>query len=262
MLKQIVVLWLLAIVVCGCRSDIYYQNRAVERARKFLLENCRELSVEESQFIRYNTPVLLHSPLLGGAAKGPSKEHLNSQLSQICVAWMVPGRKELVMVFGVSRAKMDFWEPNRVLIRDYSSHVPVLNTVIGSARSYVQDNYSLDMSAREFNVVRFSYPSLLRTDFELNFDVQGKKSDTEIAAALDEAAEKVQYSLVWKVSENKNMVLVGLADHKFGSWSVSLAEFMDDKALNEHTLAVILTPAEGLNAMPDSELDKLAGWEE
>ena len=31
-----------SILLSGCRSDVYYQNRAVERARKFLLANAPE----------------------------------------------------------------------------------------------------------------------------------------------------------------------------------------------------------------------------
>ncbi len=263
MLKSVFFALLLAVVCAGCRSDIYYQNRAVERARKYLLENCSDLTPDEGMFVRYNAPVLLHAPLLGEQGNlYPGQERLHSPLRQICVTWLIPGRKDLVMVFGVSHPRMDAWEPNRILIRDYSSHVPAINVALDTARNYAKNNFFRDLNTVEVNAVRFSYPGLLRTSFELSFDVTGKQSDAKVAEALEKAENMVQYSLVWKLGADKNLVITGLSDRKFSTWDIMLAEIMNDAELEKHTVAVVLTPAQGLNAMPEGELDKLSGWEE
>ena len=263
MLKSICSALLLALVTAGCHSDAYYRSQAAEKARKYLLENCKELSTEESLFVRYNPPVMLHAPLLGGTAEGrPETERLDTQLHQICAAWMIPGRKDLVMVYGVSNARMDFWEPQRVLIRDYSSHIPAYQITLGNARGYTLRNLAQELSVKERNFIRFSYPEMRRTNFAANFNKDGKKPDEELAPLLENYASRTQYSMVWKLGENRNLVVVGLADRMFTVWDVVLGDIMDDETLNRHTEAVILTPAQGADAMPDKELDKLSGWEE
>ena len=50
---------LAAVLLAGCRTEAQYEERAVARAREFLLENSPELSVEQRAFVRYNLPVLL-----------------------------------------------------------------------------------------------------------------------------------------------------------------------------------------------------------
>ena len=97
---------------------------------------------------------------------------------------------------------------------------------------------------------------------ELSFDVTGKQSDAKVAEALEKAENMVQYSLVWKLGADKNLVITGLSDRKFTTWDIMLAEIMNDAELEKHTVAVVLTPAQGLDAMPEGELDKLSGWEE
>lgn len=46
-------------LTAGCRSDAYYQDRAVQRARAYLLEHATELSAEQLYFVKFNRPVLL-----------------------------------------------------------------------------------------------------------------------------------------------------------------------------------------------------------
>ena len=94
-------------------------------------------------------------------------------------------------------------------------------------------------------------------DFCVSFD-----KDKYVSEALEKAEKMVQYSLVWKLGADKNLVITGLSDRKFTTWGIMLAEIMNDAELEKHTEAVVLTPAQGLNAMPEGELDKLSGWEE
>lgn len=246
MMKRGVLLLLLAAVLGGCRSDLYYQDRAVERARKFLLkEKGGELSLAEMNFIRYNTPVLLHAPVLGDISAKGKAEHLSSEFHQICVTWIIPGRKDLYMVFGVSTARMADWQPNRVLVRDYRSHVPLIAAAAAAARSYAQDNLYDQLDDREVSVVRFTFPWLLRTDFGLNFDPKGTLSEAETAKLRAAAGKKIQYSLAWKFG-GRALVFAGLADPGFKGWAMNFAGLMSERELAEHTVAQLLTPEEGL----------------
>lgn len=251
MIKKSVLMLFFVLFFAGCRSDIYYQNRAAERARKYLLENCENLSVDEMYFVRYNAPVLLHAPLLGKYVPG-RKEKLNSYNEQICVTWIIPGRDELFMVFGVSRPRMDDWFPNRMLIRNYKSHVPAMVACSAVARKYLQNNFFNEMSDDEIYQVRFSFPYLMRTGFDLNFNPDGKLNEMEIAGVRSEAGEKIQYSLVWKLPK-RNLAVVGLADKGMKNWSIKMADFVGEKELQEKVIATVLTPDEGLFELPEEE---------
>ena len=95
-----------AMLLCGCRSDRTYQNRAAERARSFLLENAPELTPQQVSFVKYNDPFFMTGDGLSGKSTG---------IMQICVAWNIPDADTLYMVFGVSRERMDDWYPNRII---------------------------------------------------------------------------------------------------------------------------------------------------
>ncbi|MBR7131328.1 MAG: hypothetical protein IKC82_04995 [Lentisphaeria bacterium] len=252
MIKKVWLLLLFAAVsVAGCRSDISYQNRAIDRARSYLLANCGDLSTEEMYFVRYNSPYLLHAPLLGGSSDR-SKEKLHSELKQICVAWLIPGRKDLYMVFGVSNGRMSHWYPERMIIRSYNSPEFVVPAAAETARQYAAKNLFKSMDRSDINTVRFTFPALLRTEFELNYDVNGKLSGKEIAALKEKDLKNIQYSLVWKLSE-KNLVFAGVAKPGFKNWSVSMADFMTDEELNKNVIRQVLSPAEALEKLPETE---------
>lgn len=243
---------LMAIFAAGCRSDLYYQNQAVERAREFVMKNPGDLTSEELNFIRFNTPVLLHSPVLSGAGSR-EKEHLSSDLRQVCVTWIIPGRDDLCMVFGVSGPRMDDWYPNRILNRNYSKHVPVLAAPAALARNYAQNNFFTDMTAADCNLVRFTFPYLMRTDFELNFDPEGKLSAGDIAKLRSAAAGKIQYSLVWHLSGGHSLAVTGLADPGMRNWQIAMGQVTDTAQLSEYIEAVVMTPEQGLELLPAGE---------
>ena len=257
MIKRVCFFLFMAVVLSGCRSDLYYQNRAVERARKYLLANCDDLSVDEMYFVRYNAPLLLHAPVLGDAGRKLSSEKLESELKQVCVTWMIPGRKDLYMVFGVSRARMDDWYPNRLLVRDYRTHTPVLAGAVQQARSYAQNNFYQEMSDGDIGTVRFTFPFLLRTDFELNFDAGGSLNAGEIAALREKSKGQIQYSLVWKLNGG-NLVFAGLAEPGFKNWRILMAQFISGAELDKHTQKVVMTPENGLDVLPESEKTAVA----
>ena len=254
MIYRIVFALVVAGFVAGCRSDIHYQSQAIDRARKYVMDNRGDLTSEEINFIRFNAPVLLHAPVLGSAGGHNVKEHLSTELRQICVTWLIPGRDDLYMVFGVSGPRMDDWQPKRILIRDYDSHTPVLFAPAGAARSYAQNNgFYADMSSEDINTVRFTFPYLMRTAFELNFDPQGELDEVDVEKLRSGAAEKIQYSLVWLLNDGKAIVFAGLADRGMKNWNVRLVQIMDKTELDEYVVAVVMTPEQGLEALPASE---------
>ena len=256
MFKKIGLFIVAAFLLAGCHSDILYQNQAVERARKHLLENDRNLNLtaQEINFIRFNAPLLLHAPVLGSNVLSGEKAHLQSELRQICVTWMIPGRKELYMVYGVSDARMSGWSPERILVKEFKKHTPVLTGAVVLARKYAQKNIYQQLSVADANTVRFSFPYLMRTDLELNFDQEGKLSREELAAAQKDAAGKIQYSLVWKLENGNALVFAGLADKGFVNWNFNVVELMSADALENIVSAVVMTPEQGLDALPEEEL--------
>lgn len=253
MMKKSVFLLFVAMFLAGCRSDIHYQNRAVERAREFLLENCSDLSDSEANFVRYNAPLLLHSPVLSGGIAWSNEETLYSDLKQICVAWMIPGKQDLYMVFGVSGARMDFWYPNRILIRNYEKHTPVMLGAVGISRAYAASNLFDELTVEESNKIRFTFPFLLRTNFDLNLDPAGTLSVEEYAEAENANVGRIQYSVVWKFG-SRNVVFAGLADHGFINWNISMAQVIGEDELKKHTVAEVMTPADALKELPQAEL--------
>ena len=257
MLKRAFFVLFLASMIAGCRSELYYQHRAVEKARKYLLKNCNTLKEDDIYFVRFNAPLLLHSPVLEYNDTNREPERLSSELQQICITWLIPGKKDLYMVFGVSGARMDDWNPNRIIVRDYKKYQPVLMGAVEKSRNYAQNNFFADLNAAEANLVRFSFPYLVRTKFDLNFNPDGKKSADELAAVRKSAAGKIQYSLVWKFG-GRNLVFAGLSNAGFADWDFSFAQIIEDRELDAHTVKVVMTPAEGLNPLPAEEL-KLAG---
>ena len=253
MVGKVILFLFSALIFCGCRSDISYQNRAIDRARSYLLKNCENLTSDEMYFIRYNSPYLLHAPLLGGKRER-TPEKLQSELKQICVAWLLPGKDDLYMVFGVSSGRMDYWYPERILIRNYKSPEFVVPAAAESARKYTQNNFFKEMDRKEINRVRFSFPALVRSKFELNYNVDGKLTDKEVAARKAKDNSLIQYSLVWKL-DGRNLVFAGLAGKGMKNWSLKLADFMSDEELNKYVLHQVLAPEEALSPLPASETE-------
>ena len=53
---------LLTIIFAACNSVDYYRDRAVQRARVFLLEEDRTLNLEQREYVKFNKPVIMAAP--------------------------------------------------------------------------------------------------------------------------------------------------------------------------------------------------------
>lgn len=217
-------------VVAGCQSDEYYQNRAVEKARDYLLKHAPELSTEEMYYVKFHDPVLLTGPIVGDASRRREDERLNSEQQQICVCWIIPGREENYLVYGASGGNMEYWHPKRLIRKRFAVEIPLEERAIATARQYTLDNLFEQLSSAELNAVRFRKPVIADTAFELNLNPEGKLSEEEIAAVRKTLASQVQISIAWPSPDQPERMIVfcGMAPPKnIAGWKINFAGLMD-----------------------------------
>ncbi|MDD3885580.1 MAG: hypothetical protein PHI35_01765 [Victivallaceae bacterium] len=227
----------------GCRSDIYYQDRAVERARSFLLENARELTPEQVAYVKFNEPVLLTGVIFGES--GHMDGVPGNSLHQICVTWRIPGREKLYMVYGVSGGRMALWYPERLIRKNFvrESH-PVFNA-IEAARKYAVNNLYYALTPRELNSVRFIYPAIVQTDFPYVLDPEGTAPQEEIDKTAAALKAKTQYSMIWYFDHRPDAVVFCGGSAPDGSgWNVNFAGWIDAGEIAKHTIRVVMKPAD------------------
>ena len=239
-----------AVLLCGCRSDRYYQARAAERARAYLLENAPELDPQQCSFVRYNDPILLVGDGLAGRTTG---------VQQICVTWEIPGADRLYMVFGTSRERMDNWYPNRLVKRNFVKDSAEINSAVKLCRDSAITGLREILSKEDLNIIRFSNPEIAVTNFELRpeesinnpndssinkFDEENvkEKAAAKLRAAEQEAKdlaegkvkkEPVQISLLWKISDHRFAVFCGTAeDESLKSWKLNFTGIYGDYDTN------------------------------
>ncbi len=220
---------LAAVLLTGCCTEAQYEERAVARARDFLLENSPELSVEQRAFVRYNLPVLLIEGIFGG------NEVAVSDVSQVCITWVIPGQKDAYLVFGASDGRLQTWYPNRLIRKTFRPYEKTLVKTVNIARKYVANGLYYQLSPHEFNCVRFENPQLIRSNFELPLDPEGNADEEEIAARKS----LTQFSLVWSpAGQDKKVVISGLAKPDLAGFTVFGGGVMAAEYLQEHTLEV------------------------
>ncbi len=227
--------------LCGCRSSEYYREQAVERAREYLLENVSDFSAEEIAFIRYNQPALLTGSIIGTPGSLLSG-NVSVAVQQICVTWLLPKRKDAYMVFGVSDGHMREWYPEQLIVKTFYKGDPARAAAISAARAYALNNMYYDMNSAQYNRVRFAEPEVVRTNFILPLNPDGKLTPEEEA----ELQKKPQYSLVWTVPgrDNMRMIISGQSDKSLAGWSVLAAGEYPAEELLRHTVAEAESPAD------------------
>lgn len=241
-------LWLFCAVplllCCGCRSDLYYQNRAVERARNYLLENSPELSADQVYFVKFNKPVLLTMPVLGDpSALMPGDQMLKSERQEICVTWSIPGKAERYLVFGVSSGRMDDWHPVQLLRRRYEKISTEVVTAAESARTFMQNALFDQMSTAEYNFVRFTFPWVVKSRFPLVIDPAGNLSAEEQQKVEQQLAAREQYSLIWKLPDGEGYwVFCGTAGENFQGWSLNFTGRFSVQEAEASIVEVVRTP--------------------
>ena len=114
----------LSIIFAACRSKDYYKDKAVQRARVFLLQEDRTLNLAQREYVKFNKPVIMATSIF---EKIGSDSATSGTLSHVCIAWIAPGRKDAHVVFGVSDNRLRDWTPNRVIVKRYDQPAPYIS---------------------------------------------------------------------------------------------------------------------------------------
>lgn len=170
----------LTVFAAGCRTPEYYQDQAVQRAREFLLKRSPQLSFEDSSYIRFNKPSIVHTNVIGGTDSLESSR-IVSDINQIQIVWNVPGNDNFFAVWGVCSSTMRDFTPERIFVRKFNprDHHRV-NTVI-RARSYIIGNLFNLLSVEDYNDLRFREPEIFYSKFELEKDIMPSDGNVQIA---------------------------------------------------------------------------------
>ena len=176
-------------------------------------------------------------------------DYLPMELHQVCVTWIIPGKEDLYMVFGVSTGRMSDWSPNRIIKRSFLKSKAVRPAAAEACVKYAQNNFFNRLGSDEICIVRFTAPYLYATDFDLNFNPTGELGDKELADARTKAGEKRQYSLVWKLNR-RNLVFSGVGGAGFVGWDFAMAGLLTDEELSPHLKKELMTPADYFKPFP------------
>ena len=246
----------------GCRSDLYYQEQAVESARRFIYKNARELTPEQFAFVRLTPPVLLTGPILQRNEKNNVKDSLaGGEKIQICIAWRIPGANSDYLVFGMSQPQMAYWRPLKLIRRRLGKLDNRAAAAMENARNYAVTALNGPLDFADLNLVRFAHPELALTAFPLEW---AEKEKVEVVApnappVRKKAVEKeirpwkkyplpqkdadgmVQLSLMWKISQGRYAVFCGMGKEDLSSWQIALAGVFDADEVKKSVVKVLKT---------------------
>ena len=234
----------------GCYSDLHYQEQAVESARKFIFENARELTPEQSAFVKLTPPVLFTGKILnknGGSGR-----------IQVCIAWRIPEQKNDYLVFGVTDAVMNNWRPARLIRRPIAAFDKPAWAALKSARTYAVAALKEQMSVAELNRIRFSHPELVLSAFELGtLEEKGTKNEILKNKADEEQPVprpwkkyptppvgkegNVQLSLLWKLDGDRYAVFCGVSRVDMKNWEIAMAGVFQEEEVKKARLEVVKT---------------------
>ena len=200
----------------GCKTDAYYQDRAVENARAYLFKNAPELSLEQREYVRFNKPRLLHA-LTGVSTPG---QFLTTEQTQICVTWIIPDRPHYYMVAGLSDSSMRSWAPNRLIRKSFPTDMRNLFAVEDKARAYVYRSVYNLLPRDAANEVRWSEPEIFLSAFEPELGIDVTDPD-ERAALLRDFANQTQLAVVWRwPSDPEHLTIVfGYGNPDLSRWN-------------------------------------------
>ena len=255
------------LALCGCHSDLHYQEQAVESARKFIYEHARELTPEQFAHVRLTPPVLLTGPVLSRNENNAVRDSLaGGEKIQICVAWRIPGQEKDYLVFGMSEPRMAYWRPLKLIRRSLGKFDFNAQSAMTQARNYTMSSLYSQLSAADLNTVRFTHPEAVLTSFALAEDAV-KKAETAPEDDLDDNNKKkeleedlppapvpwkkippvtldeetLQISLLWKISGNRYVTFCGLGKEDFTGWQILMAGIMDEAEINKVSVKKLRT---------------------
>lgn len=199
-MKKIFLLAVAAVIFAGCRAPEFYQDQAVQKTRSFLLKKCTGLTYEESSYIRYNKPVILHNNIIGGTDTLEASSIL-SDMNQIQIVWHIPDHEHFYSVWGVSSSTMRDFTPERLFIKKFNPEDINRVNAVKKARAYIIGNLFSTLSVEDYNDLRFRNPQIFYSKFALEKSLMPEDG-------------KVQIALVWPLRSNsaRRVVVIGNSD--------------------------------------------------
>ncbi|MCF6176175.1 MAG: hypothetical protein L3J71_10455 [Victivallaceae bacterium] len=227
------------ILMVSCQSDVYYKERAVNRAREYLLKNSKELSQVQREYIKYNKPVLLHKGIFSQYKPWITERY------QVCVTWTVPGEEDAFLVFGTGNYHMRDWSPIRIIRKQFIEKDKQKISAMKAAVSYAMNNM-LFLPDETRNYIRFSTPRFAMTNFALDkqgllnkTDAFGKAKSAKLIAKEKATLKKQeQVSLIYTTgNEAKKVVIIGVSGAGFSGWQPVTGFEVTEVELNLHISA-------------------------
>lgn len=243
----------LLFLAAGCRSDVYYQDRAVRRARAYLLENAKELTPDQLYFVKFNRPILLTGEILPAGGRPGERQ---SDVRQICVTWRIPGCDQDYLVFGASSGSMEYWYPNRLIQKKFEEFGLPIQDAMTQARAYAQNYLYDNLNVTEFNRVRFDFPFVIETNFTPVADPSGTLAPEQAEAARKRLEALTQLSLVWPLEDpGECIVFCGNGKADLSGWAINFAGKMKKSDLDAVTVKVLKTPDDAQTPIETVEED-------
>ena len=239
--RQYLLMLMTVAIMASCKSDAFYKERAVNRAREYLLENSLELSQIQREYIKFNKPVLLYENIYGQTTslKDPF---------QISITWVVPGKKDALLVYGTSLYNMREWAPIRIIKKQFINKDGNKLAAMTAAVKYAMDNM-LFMSDETRNHIRFTTPKFAITHFPLErlgllskIDAFGKaKSKKRLAKEQALLEKQEQVSLIYTTDDEKTrVVILGVAGEGMSGWQPVTGIEASTAELKKHIAADLL----------------------
>lgn len=189
----------LIFVFSACNTTDYYRDQAVQRARKFLLAEEKNLTLAQQEYIKFNKPVIMTEPIF---PQFSTDSATSGTLSHVCIAWVLEGEKNAYVVFGASDNRLQDWTPNRVILKRYDPPARKYHAARQSAVNFAMNNF-LYLSDRQRNLIRFEVPETIITDYQ--FDQEKLKS---IKLSEEKLKSLVQITFVWRSTRAEHKLFV------------------------------------------------------
>ena len=217
-----------SVFLAGCEITNHTED-ALERARKFALDEARDLTEYQRNIIRYSLPVIQGQMIFKTGAiplteyehiprnefhKPMETKHLDYVASSF--VWKIPDLGGEVVVYGTGDRNFRFWQPLKVMYRKLAEPDTDYIAARRKAAGFTADNM-LYITDTERDRIRFAEAKVWCTTFELKYLDEDKplKQKTAWTSYLlkKQGGEKERYqvSLVWQADDpNKFIVFTGL----------------------------------------------------
>ena len=221
----------LIILLSACGTTDYYKDRAVQRARVFLLQEDRILNLEQREYVKFNKPVIMATPIF---YKIGTNSATSGTLSHVCIAWVVPGRKDAHIVFGASDNRLRDWTPNRVLVKRYDKPARHYHKAKRTAILFGVNNF-LYLTTQQLNRIRFEVPETIITDYEVSDKkLKGRHFSRAQLKSL------VQITFVWASNSPDNKIFIcGFGAKNLKGWRPVFGGETPVSKLRKHFLGTV-----------------------